>query len=158
MDKIKELAKAYNLKIVEDCAQSFGATYRNVQTGNIGDVGCFSFFPSKNLGCYGDGGMVTTNDEGLYKTMIALRNHGSFVKYYHEMIGFNSRLDDIQAAILNVKLKYINEFNRERRAVASLYRETIKDVVKYQKRLIMAHMSITSIQLDPQKGTLQLKL
>jgi len=133
MDKIKELAKAYNLKIVEDCAQSFGATYRNVQTGNIGDVGCFSFFPSKNLGCYGDGGMVTTNDEGLYKTMIALRNHGSFVKYYHEMIGFNSRLDDIQAAILNVKLKYINEFNRERRAVASLYRETIKDVVKYQK-------------------------
>lgn len=132
MDKIKEIAKKYDLKVVEDCAQSFGATYRGVQTGNIGDIGCFSFFPSKNLGCYGDGGMVTTNDEETYKTMVALRNHGSFVRYYHEMIGFNSRLDDIQAAILKVKLKYIDECNRERRSVADLYRKTIGDVVGYQ--------------------------
>ncbi|MEF3255558.1 MAG: DegT/DnrJ/EryC1/StrS family aminotransferase [Deferribacterales bacterium] len=133
MDKIKDIAKKYNLKIVEDCAQSFGATYKDIKTGKIGDVGCFSFFPSKNLGCYGDGGMVTTNDEETYKTIVALRNHGSYVRYYHEMIGFNSRLDDIQAAILKVKLKYIDEHNKERRAVAKLYRQTIGDVVGYQE-------------------------
>ncbi len=132
MDEIKSLAKKYNLKIVEDCAQSFGATYKGVQTGNIGDVGCFSFFPSKNLGCYGDGGMITTNDETIYKTALALRNHGSYVRYYHEMIGFNSRLDDIQAAILKVKLKYIDRFNSERRAVAELYKKTIGNCVGYQ--------------------------
>ncbi|ADR18424.1 DegT/DnrJ/EryC1/StrS family aminotransferase [Calditerrivibrio nitroreducens] len=133
MDKIKEIANKYNLKIVEDCAQSFGATYRGVKTGNIGDVGCFSFFPSKNLGCYGDGGMITTNDENIYKTALALRNHGSYVRYYHEMIGFNSRLDDIQAAILKIKLKYIDRFNNERRTVAKLYQETIGNCVGYQK-------------------------
>jgi dTDP-4-amino-4,6-dideoxygalactose transaminase len=133
MDKIKEIAKKYNLKIVEDCAQSFGATYRGVKTGNIGDVGCFSFFPSKNLGCYGDGGMITTNDENIYKTVLALRNHGSYVRYYHEMIGFNSRLDDMQAAILKVKLKYIDRFNNERRSVAKLYQKTIGNCVGYQK-------------------------
>ncbi|MGC8924564.1 MAG: DegT/DnrJ/EryC1/StrS family aminotransferase [Calditerrivibrio sp.] len=133
MDKIKEIAKEYNLKIVEDCAQSFGATYRGVKTGNIGDVGCFSFFPSKNLGCYGDGGMITTNDENIYKTVLALRNHGSYVRYYHEMIGFNSRLDDMQAAILKVKLKYIDRFNNERRSVAKLYQKTIGNCVGYQK-------------------------
>jgi len=133
MDTIKDIAQKYNLKIVEDCAQSFGATYKGIKTGNIGDVGCFSFFPSKNLGCYGDGGMITTNDEAIYKTALALRNHGSYVRYYHEMIGFNSRLDDIQAAILKVKLKYIDKFNSERRAVADLYKKTIGNCVGYQK-------------------------
>lgn len=132
MDEIKRISQKYNLKIVEDCAQSFGATYKGVKTGNIGDVGCFSFFPSKNLGCYGDGGMITTNNEDIYKTALALRNHGSFVRYYHEMIGFNSRLDDIQAAILKVKLKYIDRFNSERRSVADLYKKTIGDCVGYQ--------------------------
>lgn len=133
MDEIINIAKRYNLKVVEDCAQSFGATYKGVHTGNIGDVGCFSFFPSKNLGCYGDGGLVTTNDEQIYNTLIALRNHGSFIRYYHEVIGFNSRLDDIQAAILRVKLKHIDRFNTERRNVANLYKKYMGDIVKYQK-------------------------
>ncbi|MCX8084211.1 MAG: DegT/DnrJ/EryC1/StrS family aminotransferase [Calditerrivibrio sp.] len=133
MDKIIDISKKFGLKIIEDCAQSFGATYKGIQTGNIGDIGCFSFFPSKNLGCYGDGGMVTTNDEQLYKILLALRNHGSYVRYYHEMIGFNSRLDDLQAAILKVKLKYIDNFNQERRSVAQLYKKTIGASVGYQK-------------------------
>ncbi|UOD35645.1 DegT/DnrJ/EryC1/StrS family aminotransferase [Deferribacteraceae bacterium V6Fe1] len=133
MDEILAIAKKHNLKVVEDCAQSFGATYKGKQTGNIGDAGCFSFFPSKNLGCYGDGGLVTTNDEGIYKTLIALRNHGSYTRYYHEVIGFNSRLDDIQAAILSVKLKHIDRFNQERRNVAKLYQKYMGDIVKYQK-------------------------
>jgi dTDP-4-amino-4,6-dideoxygalactose transaminase len=133
MDEIIVFAKKHNLKVVEDCAQSFGATYNGKQTGSIGDAGAFSFFPSKNLGCYGDGGLVTTNDENIYNTLIALRNHGSYKRYYHEIIGFNSRLDDIQAAILSVKLKYIDRFNKERRNVANLYRKYIGEIVKYQK-------------------------
>jgi dTDP-4-amino-4,6-dideoxygalactose transaminase len=134
MNEINKIAKKYNLKVIEDCAQSFGATYDGKQTGNIGDAGCFSFFPSKNLGCYGDGGLVTTNDEEVYNELIALRNHGMYVRYYHDKIGYNSRLDDIQAAILNVKIKHIDRFNNERIRVADRYIELIGDKVKFQKR------------------------
>lgn len=133
MDEILKIAKKYNLKVIEDCAQSFGATFKDKKTGTIGDVGCFSFFPSKNLGCYGDGGLVTTNDEEVYKIVTALRNHGSYKRYYHDMIGVNSRLDDIQAAILNVKLKYVERFNSDRRNVAELYKKYIGEEVTYQK-------------------------
>lgn len=133
MKEIKEIAQKHGIMIIEDCAQSFGASYENVKTGNVGVAGCFSFFPSKNLGCYGDGGLISTNDENIYKNIIALRNHGSFTRYYHEIVGYNSRLDDIQAAILDVKLKYVDRFNSERRVVAELYKKYIGDIVAYQK-------------------------
>lgn len=134
MDRISEIAKKHDLKVVEDCAQSFGATWGGTQTGNIGDAGCFSFFPSKNLGCYGDGGLVTTNNEAVYNELIALRNHGMYTRYYHDKIGYNSRLDDIQAAVLNVKLEHIDRFNTERISVADKYIESIGDKVTFQAR------------------------
>jgi dTDP-4-amino-4,6-dideoxygalactose transaminase len=121
MEPIMEIAKKYNLKVIEDCAQSFGAKYKEQITGTIGDIGCFSFFPSKNLGCYGDGGMVITKNEDIARQIKVLRNHGSQVRYYHQEIGYNSRLDEIQAAILRVKLKRIDQFNLARRQNAAAY-------------------------------------
>lgn len=121
MNQIMQIARTYNLKVIEDCAQAFGARYENQRVGTIGDVGCFSFFPSKNLGCYGDGGIVITRDEGIAKQVRMLRNHGSSVRYYHSEVGYNSRLDEIQAAILRVKLKYIEQFNNARRKNAAAY-------------------------------------
>jgi len=121
MAQLMDIAKKHDLKVVEDCAQSFGAEYRGKKTGSFGDLGCFSFFPSKNLGCYGDGGMVITDDQKLAERLQSLRNHGSKVRYYHDEIGYNSRLDDIQAAILNVKFKRIDTYNENRRKNAALY-------------------------------------
>lgn len=126
MDPIMEIAQKNNLKVIEDCAQSFGAVYKNRLTGTIGDIGCFSFFPSKNLGCYGDGGMVITKNEDYIQQIKMLRNHGSSVRYYHRELGYNSRLDEIQAAILRVKLKYIDEFNAARRKNAAAYCRAVK--------------------------------
>lgn len=133
MNEIKAIAEEHNITIIEDCAQSFGATYNNSQTGSIGDIGCFSFFPSKNLGCYGDGGLIATNNEKIYEDIIALRNHGTYEKYHHDRIGFNSRLDDLQAAILNVKIKYIDKANEDRIHAAEKYMENLKDHVNFQK-------------------------
>jgi dTDP-4-amino-4,6-dideoxygalactose transaminase len=123
MGEILEIANTHKLKVVEDCAQSFGANYKFVRTGSFGDMGCFSFFPSKNLGCYGDGGMVVTDSDKAADELKALRNHGSKERYYHDEIGYNSRLDEIQAGILRVKLKRIDEFNKSRRELAHLYNE-----------------------------------
>ncbi len=121
LDGLMPVAKKHGLKVIEDCAQSFGAEFRGKKTGSFGDVGCFSFFPSKNLGCYGDGGMVITDDAGLAEQMLSLRNHGSRVRYYHDEIGYNSRLDEIQAAILRIKFRQIDEYNAKRRNNAMLY-------------------------------------
>lgn len=129
MPAIMALAKKHNLLVVEDCAQSFGAAIGGTMTGNIGIAGCHSFFPSKNLGCYGDGGMLTTNDDKLAADVKVLRNHGSQQRYHHDVIGYNSRLDEIQAAILRVKLRHIEQFNRERRRVAHSYSRQLADVV-----------------------------
>lgn len=126
MEKIKGLADEYKLKIIEDCAQSFGAEYKGKKTGAIGNAGCFSFFPSKNLGCYGDGGMVIMNDDNMAEKIRMLRNHGQKVRYYHSVIGYNSRLDEIQAGILRVKLKRIDDYNRKRGRNAQLYTEGLK--------------------------------
>jgi len=115
-----------NLYLIEDCAQSFGATVGGKPTGGFGVMGCFSFFPSKNLGGYGDGGAVTTLTDAHRQELLALRNHGSHVRYYHDMIGYNSRLDELQAAILRVKLKHIERFNTERRRVAHRYNEKLQ--------------------------------
>ena len=121
MAPILDIAREHRLKVIEDCAQAFGASYQGQKTGTFGDAGCFSFFPSKNLGCYGDGGMVIARDEAIASKIKMLRNHGSAVRYYHSEVGYNSRLDEIQAAILRVKLPLIDEFNNARRANASLY-------------------------------------
>lgn len=121
MDPIMAIAKKYNIKVIEDCAQSFGGDYKGKMTGGFGEFGCFSFFPSKNLGCYGDGGMVTTNDLELAEKVKMLRNHGSKVRYYHSVIGYNSRLDEIQAAILRVKLRNMKRFNELRNMNGRLY-------------------------------------
>ncbi len=121
MDGLMEIAKKHKLMVIEDCAQSFGAEYHGKKTGAIGDFGCFSFFPSKNLGGYGDGGMVITDDAKQAEHLLSLRNHGSKVRYYHDEVGFNSRLDEIQAAIIRVKFKHIEEYNAKRRNNAQLY-------------------------------------
>jgi dTDP-4-amino-4,6-dideoxygalactose transaminase len=121
MDAITAICKKHGLIVIEDCAQSFGAKVGGRMTGAIGLLGAFSFFPSKNLGCYGDGGMVTTNCAEMAEQLKILRNHGSKVRYHHSIIGFNSRLDELQAVILRIKLKRIDSFNEERRRVARLY-------------------------------------
>jgi dTDP-4-amino-4,6-dideoxygalactose transaminase len=125
MDPILELSRKYHLKVIEDCAQAFGAVYRGKKVGTLGDCGCFSFFPSKNLAGYGDGGMVITQNQETGQSIKMLRNHGSTVKYYHSVLGYNSRLDEIQAAIIRVKFKHIGDFNAARRRHADLYRTLI---------------------------------
>ncbi len=128
MDSISEIAKRYGLKVIEDAAQAHGAEYKGRKVGGLGDVSCFSFYPGKNLGAYGDGGAVVTNDEEIATKVRMLRNHGRFKKYEHQFEGFNSRLDAIQAAILRVKLKYLDDWNRSRRKNAEFYNRSLKDV------------------------------
>lgn len=148
MDPILELAKTYNLKIIEDCAQALGAVYYSRQSaisrqqsglstndyrlgfkvGSLGDAGCFSFFPSKVLGAYGDGGMVVTNNSEIAEKVNMLRNHGCREKYYHLIPGFNSRLDELQAAILRVKLRHLDEWIDQRRQKASLYAQLLEPI------------------------------
>ncbi|MBN1882226.1 MAG: DegT/DnrJ/EryC1/StrS family aminotransferase [Deltaproteobacteria bacterium] len=127
MDPICALAEKYDLLVVEDAAQAIGAEYKGRRAGSMGDVGCFSFFPSKNLGAFGDGGMITTSSDAIREKVIMLRNHGSEPKYYHAYVGLNSRLDAIQAAVLRVKLKYLDEWSGERKKNADLYRKLFRD-------------------------------
>lgn len=127
MDKINEIANKYNLKVIEDSAQSHGAFYRNKRSGNLGDASGFSFYPGKNLGALGDGGAVTTNDEELADTIKALGNYGSHKKYENLHKGINSRLDEIQAAMLRIKLKYLDNEVEKRREIANYYLQNIKN-------------------------------
>ncbi len=127
MEKITEIAKKYNLKIIEDSAQAHGALYKGKMTGNLGDASGFSFYPGKNLGCMGDSGAVTTNDDELAKKIRAIANYGSDYKYHHIYKGINSRLDEIQAAVLDIKLPYLNKDNERRREISKYYRENIKN-------------------------------
>lgn len=127
MEKIWEIAKKYNLKIIEDSAQAHGAIYQEKHTGNLGDASGFSFYPGKNLGCMGDGGAVTTNDEELFNKIKAIANYGSDRKYHHIYKGVNSRLDEIQAAVLDIKLKHLDSDNNKRREISKYYRENIKN-------------------------------
>lgn len=128
MAHIQAICDRHGLKVIEDCAQSFGAAIQGGQTGSFGLSAGFSFFPSKNLGCYGDGGLVATHSDELAERIRMLRNHGSQVRYYHDVIGYNSRLDELQAVILRVKLKHIERFNAGRRRVARLYSELMADL------------------------------
>jgi dTDP-4-amino-4,6-dideoxygalactose transaminase len=130
MEKIMEIARRHNLFVIEDCAQAIGASVRGKKVGSFGDTGCFSFYPSKNLGAYGDGGMITLRSSELADSIRGLRNHGSKGSYVHESVGFNSRLDEIQAGILLVKLKRLDGYNKKRRMNASLYRAALSGSVR----------------------------
>jgi UDP-N-acetyl-3-dehydro-alpha-D-glucosamine 3-aminotranferase len=125
---IKAICEKHDLKLIEDCAQSFGATVSSQQTGSFGDAAGFSFFPSKNLGCFGDGGLVVTNCDDTAAKIKQYRNHGSDVRYYHDVVGYNSRLDELQAVVLRAKLKRIDQYNSARRHAAHLYSELMADL------------------------------
>lgn len=127
MDPIKAIAKKHDLRIVEDCAQAHGAMYKKIKAGNFGDFGAFSFYPTKNLGAIGDAGALTTQDETLFKKINTLRNYGSNVKYQNELIGYNSRLDEVQAALLSVKLRKLDLITSHKRRLAALYQEGLSD-------------------------------
>lgn len=125
MDPIMDIAQRNGIKVIEDSCQSIGAKYKGRPVSTIGDAGCISFFPTKNLGGFGDGGMVITNNEEIYETIKVLRGHGSRVTYHYETIGYNSRLDEIQAAVLRVKLKYLESWMEARRMNAALYNKLL---------------------------------
>lgn len=125
MDKIGQIVRKYGLKLVEDCAQSHGTLFHGKQSGTFGDIGCFSFYPTKGLGAFGDGGCIVTDAEEIAERCRTLRNYGSRVKYHNEIVGANSRLDELQAGLLNVKLGFLDELNAERREIARRYMEGI---------------------------------
>ncbi len=127
MVKIKEIADKHNLYLVEDCAQSHGAHHQGKMTGTWGDIGCFSFYPTKNIGAFGDSGAIVTNNQSIYETIKMLRNYGSKIKYQNEILGVNSRLDEIQAALLSVKLSHYDELREVRKNIAKSYLEGIKN-------------------------------
>lgn len=175
MDKINEIAKKYGLYVIEDACQAIGSSYKGKMAGALSDAGCFSFFPTKNLGGMGDGGLITTDSDTLAYIIKALKNHGSgvegqkalklltpefednfeiregFEKYYNYLIGYNSRLDEIQAAVLNVKLKYIDEWNENRRRLAKIYDETLEGRYKIQKSLKDAYAVYHMYSLQSEK-------
>ena len=137
IEEIIEIANKNNLQVIEDNAQALGSQYKfsnseKQMTGTIGDIGTTSFFPSKNLGCYGDGGAIFTNSDNLAYKMRGIVNHGMYERYYHDEIGVNSRLDSMQAAILNVKLKYLNKYNQSRQQSAHLYNQAFEKVDRIQ--------------------------
>ncbi len=125
MDKVVALCQKHNLKLVEDCAQSHGAYFEDKMTGTFGDIGCFSFYPSKNLGAFGDAGAIVTDDEEIAKAMRMYRNYGSEKRYYNKVVGANSRLDELQAGLLRVKLAHLQELTREREELANTYLSNI---------------------------------
>lgn len=139
MKKIKNIAEKYKLFIIEDAAQSHGAEYSKKKTGSLGDIGCFSFYPTKNLGCYGDGGAVVTDDKNIAEKIRSLRNYGQNKKYFFSQLGINSRLDEIQAAVLRLKLKYLNKWNSRRKEIAKLYNERLPKEVKRLKIIKNVH-------------------
>lgn len=128
MDPIIEIAKKHNLVIIEDCAQATGATYKSKRCGSIGVCGTFSFYPTKNLGAFGDGGAVTTNDKNVYLKLLSLRNYGQTKRYHHENEGINSRLDELQAAILRTKLPLLDQWNKRRSEIVAYYKTHLNNV------------------------------
>src|SRR3989339_163362 len=135
MDKIMAIAKKHKLKVIEDCCQAIGAEFGEKKSGSFGDAGAFSFFPTKNLGCFGDGGIITTNDEKIAKEIKVLRNQGSRQAYHHNVIGYNSRLDALQAAILRVRLKHLDKWSEGRNKNAALYSKLLtKTSLPYENK------------------------
>jgi len=152
MDAFANIARQHGVAIIEDAAQAFGASWRDKKAGTLGDAAAFSFYPTKNLSAYGDGGAVSTDDAELAAHVRRLRNHGSRQRYYHEEIGWNSRLDAIQAAILRVKLKHIDRWNHQRRAVAAKYDTLFRDtgLVKNAATTVDAQAPIALLQTRPE--------
>jgi len=148
MAQIQRIAQVHSLKIVEDCAQSAGAEYRGKKAGSMSDCAAFSFYPTKNLGAYGDGGAVVTDDESTYQNLISLRNYGQSSKYQHDDRGINSRLDEIQAAILRVKLRHLEEWNEKRIAIAEIYNANLKkvDLLDNQQGKHVYHLYVIKTQ------------
>jgi dTDP-4-amino-4,6-dideoxygalactose transaminase len=128
MDPLLKIAEKHDMSVIEDACQAHGSTYRNKQVGNLGDLGCFSFYPTKNLGAYGDAGMITTSNKELAEKLTKMRNYGQSTRYSHDFVGVNSRLDEIQAAILRVKLPKLDEWNERRRKTAKLYSDLLEDI------------------------------
>ena len=157
MDRIMEIARINNLKVIEDTAQAMGAVYKGSQAGSVGDVGCLSFFPSKNLGGFGDGGMIITNNKDTADKIKMLRVHGSTVRYIHSAIGTNSRLDALQAAILRVKLRHLDKWLDDRRKAAKYYDDNLKDAAaivtpyapQYNKHTY--HLYVLRVKPSPEK-------
>ena len=141
MSMIKSIARKYNLGVIEDAAQAIGAKFNDLKVGGLGDIACFSFFPTKNLGCFGDGGLLTTNNDELASYLRKARVHGAYKKYHHEFVGFNSRLDTLQAGVLRVKLPHLDSWNSRRREIAYKYNEAFKDylVVPFEKNYHVYH-------------------
>ncbi|WP_028578827.1 DegT/DnrJ/EryC1/StrS family aminotransferase [Desulfogranum japonicum] len=160
MDPIMEIAAKYNVKVIEDAAQSHGAKYKTKRVGSIGDAAAFSFYPGKNLGAYGDGGAITVNDEDVAEKLFMLRNYGSFKKYTHNIIGYNSRLDSIQAAILRVKLRYLDEWNERRRSLAKIYHQLLQQTNIALPTITKGfeHVYHLFVVRSAQRDTLQLEL
>jgi dTDP-4-amino-4,6-dideoxygalactose transaminase len=142
MGYILEIAKEHGLSVVEDACQAHGAEYNGKKVGSIGDVGCFSFYPAKNIGAYGDGGFVTTNDSSLAERIKLLRNYGQSKKYHHDLVGVNSRLDELQAAVLRIKLSRLGMWNEKRRRIAKLYAEVLdqKGIILPAERTYAKHV------------------
>ena len=126
MDKIAAVCKKHKLRLIEDCAQSHGAKFHGKMTGTFGDIGCFSFYPSKNLGAFGDGGAIVTDDKALAEEVKIFRNYGSEKRYYNKVVGMNSRLDELQAGLLNVRLTHMEEITRERQELAARYQAELR--------------------------------
>lgn len=130
MQPVLDFARLHGLRVIEDASQAHGAGYQGQRVGSIGDIGCFSFYFSKNLGAYGEAGMCVTNDAGLAESVRQLRDHGSLVRYRHEILGINGRMDEIQAAVLRVKLRYLEQWNAARQAHANFYTEQLRGIVE----------------------------
>lgn len=152
IDEIKRIAKKYNLYLIEDAAQAHGVEYKEKKVGTFGDIGCFSFYPTKNLGCYGDGGAIVTKSKNIYEKCQMLRNYGQKNRYQSELLGLNSRLDEIQAATLIIKLKYLDTFNQKRNDIANIYfkyLENLKEIklpLKREKSNHIYHLFVIEVK------------
>jgi dTDP-4-amino-4,6-dideoxygalactose transaminase len=160
IEEIVDLAKEKNIWVIEDASHAHGALYKNKKVGSFGDIACFSLYPAKILGAYGDAGIITTNNDDLAEKLRMYRNYGQKVKYYHEFIGYNSRLDEIQAAILDVKLKRLEEYIIKRREIASIYKEELEGLVEFQEeknymRHVYSYFVIRTEKRDELKSFLE---
>lgn len=157
MDLIIGVAREFGLKVIEDACHAHGAEYKGCKVGSLGDYAAFSFYPSKNLGAYGDGGIILTKDADEAQKLRMLRNYGQEKRYYHKIIGFNSRLDDLQAAILTVKIKYLDKWNNRRRQIADIYTSSITNsaIVKPVEMPYNRHVFHLYVIRHPQRDSLQ---
>jgi dTDP-4-amino-4,6-dideoxygalactose transaminase len=160
MKEIQKICKKYNLFLIEDCAQSHGASFQNKLTGSFGDLSCFSFYPTKNLGCLGDGGAILCNNKSLAIKLRMMRNYGSIIKYYNDILGQNSRLDEFQASFLNIKLKYLDKINLHKIKLAKIYNDNLSDsfvkpVIKKREKHVFHIYNIRHPERDRLKSYLE---